>query len=104
MAEVVEVFEEQVRRALEALVARKPPKDEKPIQQILYTISTKTDIAVPDLISKLVMAGYNAEDIFEFLRMAGAVPNTDDWVKYRMAVYRAVAKLSWKIGKHEGVE
>jgi hypothetical protein len=98
------VFVNEFLEALDRLVERKKPISMAPINKLREMIESPgtASINASILIRSLVDAGYNVDDIREFLLDAGIIRDMDEWVRLKIDVERAIIKA--KIEKETGGE
>jgi len=93
MAYQFEVLQDNLLKALDSLVRRKPPIKEVHIEQLRTRIMESSHIPGTYLIRQLVEAGYTLEDIIDFLIEAGIITSEEDLVKIRPSLVRFIASL-----------
>lgn len=95
-------FVTKLIEAIDLLVERKEPLTMAPINELKERIQSPTTVRLETsyIIRKLVEAGYNIGDIKDFFLDAGIIRDTDEWIKLKIDVERAI--IMTKIEEERG--
>lgn len=94
--EEVKVFVDRFIDALERLKQRKKPISEAPLNKLRLAVESPsaTSIDMKTVVARLVEAGYNADDIKEFMLYAEIIRDIDEWARLKPDIERAVILAS----------
>lgn len=91
--ESVNIEKAKIVSVIENLVEKKPPKTsdaEMYVKHLIGRIETSDMIRASEIIEYLACAGYSIQDIVKVFYDIGVISSSEDWVRYREAVRRAM--------------